>query len=89
MKRVVLLFVITLLALTAAPFSALAVEKMDKDELKEMLGSPDLVLYDVRRGQDWDASEFKIEGAKRLAGEDVAAATQEVGKEKTLVFYCA
>ena len=65
------------------------VARIDKDELKAMLGSPDLVVVDVRTGTDWNSSEFKIKGAVR---EDPGQATTWMNnypKEKTLVFYCA
>ena len=38
---------------------------MTKDELKAMLGNPDLVIFDVRLGSDYFASDTKIKGAKR------------------------
>jgi hypothetical protein len=65
------------------------VPRITKEELKEMLGSPDLVIIDDRTGRDWNASEFKIKGAVR---EDSAKADEWAGKypkDKTLVFYCA
>jgi rhodanese-related sulfurtransferase len=37
---------------------------MTKDELKAMLG-PDLVIFDVRLGSDYFASDIKIKGAER------------------------
>lgn len=63
--------------------------RMTKDELKGRLGSPELVVIDVRRAQDWDDSSRKIAGAVR---EDPDAPQKWAGKystAKTLVLYCA
>jgi rhodanese-related sulfurtransferase len=38
---------------------------MTKDELKAMLGTPELVILDVRLGSDYFASDIKIKGAER------------------------
>ena len=65
------------------------VPRMTKEELKGMLGSSDLVLVDVRRGKDWDASEFKIKGAVRKDPNGLDKWKGELSKEKTIVLYCA
>lgn len=41
-----------------------AIERLtpDAEEIKPMLDNPDVVILDVRRGQDWTSSEFKIQG---------------------------
>ena len=39
--------------------------RMTKDELKAMLGNPDLTIIDVRYGKDWTGSDMKITGAVR------------------------
>ena len=36
-----------------------AVAKMTKEELRAKLGSPDVVIVDMRLGKDWKASEEK------------------------------
>src|SRR5882672_6118255 len=43
-----------------------AVAKMTKEELRAKLDSPDVVIVDMRKGQDWKASEEKIKGAVRV-----------------------
>jgi predicted sulfurtransferase len=65
------------------------VPRMTKEALKAMAGNPDLVLLDVRRGKDWDASEFKIKGAVREDPEKFDAWKSKLPKEKTIVLYCA
>lgn len=41
------------------------VPMMTKDELRAMLGNPDLVILDVRLGSDYFASDIKIKSALR------------------------
>jgi rhodanese-related sulfurtransferase len=63
--------------------------RMTKDELKAMLGSPDLVIIDVRYGKDWTESDVKIKGAVREDPEAFDSWAKKYPKDKTLVFYCA
>lgn len=88
MKRIVSLLLFILLAGPSTVFSA-GVGVMDKDELKAIIDSPELVLLDVRTGKDWSSSEFKIKGAVRLGGGGVDKAIKSYGKDKTIVLYCA
>jgi hypothetical protein len=78
-------------AIFAAPASAYMdhVPRMDKEALKAMLDSPDLVLLDIRGGQDWAASEIKIKGAQRRDPRDFNAWKDQLPRDKTLVLYCA
>ena len=70
--KTVLTVVLTLLLGVAPVALASDVALMEKDELKDMLGSADLVVLDVRAGRDWSSSEFKIAGATREDPGDVA-----------------
>jgi len=67
------------------------VPMITKDELKAMLGKPDLVLVDVRLGRDFIFSDLKIKGAERPP--DMSHPTPNTFKviepDKTIVFYCA
>lgn len=92
MKRerltILIFFLITLLACSALPLSA-QVPRMGKEELKAMLGKPDLIVFDVRTGSDWSGSDLKIKGAVREDPEDVGSWAKKYSKDKTLVLYCA
>lgn len=66
-----------------------AVEKITKEELRAKLGSPDVVIVDVRLGRDWKASEEKITGAIRVDPAAVESLAATYPKDKTLVLYCA
>jgi len=89
MKKMFFIVLAFLLILPAYSVFAASVKTIDKDELKAMLDSGDIVVLDVRRGRDWSSSEFKITGAQRLAEDEIAQAIAEMPKEKKLVFYCA
>jgi len=65
------------------------VPRMTKDELKAMLGNPDLVIIDVRAKNDWTDGDSKIKGAIREDPESVKSWAAKYSKDKTFVLYCA
>ena len=87
MNKMLLLAI--LFVLTVSPVVAGDVKLMDKDELKGLLGSRELVVLDVRAGRDWSASEFKIRGAVRADGADFGNWSKSYPKDARLVLYCA
>ena len=93
MRKVILLMAIAMvfavLAFFATPAAAQDVKRMTIEELKGMLGTPDLVIVDVRRDGDWKSSKVKIKGAVREDQDKVDAWMSKYPKDKTLVFYCA
>lgn len=88
MKKLVAVFLFVLLACSTSVFAG-DVKTINKDELKDMLGSSELVVLDVRTGKDWSSSEFKIKGAVRISSKDVGSVAGQYSKDKTLVLYCA
>jgi rhodanese-related sulfurtransferase len=64
------------------------VPRMAADELKARLGSPSLVLLDVRIPSDWEGSDMKIAGALREDPGKTEVWAGKYSKEKTLVLYC-
>ncbi|GAB6193722.1 hypothetical protein JCM39068_34730 [Desulfocastanea catecholica] len=86
MKKTLLFLVILLVATT--PLFAASVQKMDKDKLKSLLGSENLVILDVRQGRDWSTSAFKIKDALRVDDGDLSVA-KAYPKDNTFVLYCA
>jgi rhodanese-related sulfurtransferase len=65
------------------------IPRITKDELKAKLGSPDLVLIDVRTESDWEKSDEKITGALRMDPENVDTWVGTLPKDKEIVLYCA
>ena len=81
--------VFALAALFAMPAAAQEAKRMTIEELKGMLGNPNLVLIDVRQDSDYKLSKVKIKGAVREVPEKVDTWLSKYPKDKTLVFYCA
>lgn len=65
------------------------VPRMTREELKGMLGSPNLVIIDVRANVDWLGSPLQIKGAVREDPKKVNSWMDKYPKDKTLVFYCS
>ncbi len=65
------------------------VPRMTKDELKAMLGNPDLVILDVRAQSDWKGTDSKVQGAIREDPDSVKSWAEKYPKDKTIVLYCA
>jgi len=85
---ILILIVLTIGLFTTLTLSA-DVPMMTKDELKAMLGNPDLVIFDVRLGSDYFSSDLKIKGAVRPIGRCVGDAALSYPKGKTFVLYCS
>jgi hypothetical protein len=65
------------------------IPRMTKEELKPLLGNPDVAVIDVRLGGDWAESDLKIKGAVRENPRDIDSWADKYSKNQTLVFYCA
>jgi len=63
--------------------------KITKEEVQGMLGTPDVIVIDVRASGDWDGSASKIKGAVREDPRNVTSWMDKYSRDKTLVFYCA
>ena len=94
MKQIHSMFLATLrillfVGLFANVVIAADVSRMTKEELKSMLGNPDVIILDVRSGTDWRASESKIKGAIREESYQARSWADKYDKGKTYVLYCA
>ncbi len=65
------------------------VSRMTKEQLRLMIGNPDLRIIDVRSNVDWAGSRLKIKGAFRENPREVRSWMSKYSRDKTLVFYCA
>ncbi len=59
------------------------------DKLKAIIGSPGVIIIDVRSPEDWQSSTRKIPGAIREDPHQARSWMFTYGKDRTLVFYCA
>lgn len=85
----VFIMAVALVGLLAMPSLAQDVKKMSIEELKGMLGNPEVMILDVRSSADWKLSKVKIKGAVREDPEKADTWISKYPKDKTLVFYCA
>jgi hypothetical protein len=65
------------------------VKLITKDELKASLGSPGLVIIDVRIPKNWNESDQKIKGAVREEPGQLDELVKKYNKTNDIVFYCA
>ena len=63
--------------------------RVDKETLKGWLADPQVVIVDVRAGNDWEDSKTKIKGAVRQDPKGVQTWAASLPKEKKIVLYCA
>jgi len=69
--------------------SEIKVPRITKEEVKSMLGSPDVIILDIRSAQSWKESEWKIKGAIREDGEgETSAWMAKYPKDRTSILYC-
>ena len=93
-RRAVTIVSLTLGWLTAVFLSQLAwgaeVPRMTKEELKPLLGNPDVIVLDVRVGASWSASKYRIPGAVREDPRaEIKAWAEKYPKDKKIVLYCS
>ena len=77
------------LAGAASVWAADDVPRISINDLKALLGDPQVVIIDVRQARDWQSSEYKIQGAIRQEPSEFDTWADEYPKNKTLVLYCA
>ena len=66
------------------------VPRMTKEEMKPMLGNPEVIILDVRSGWDWNGSKAKIQGAVREDPNQKAKTwAGKYSPDKTMILYCA
>jgi hypothetical protein len=62
--------------------------RMAKEELKTLLGNPEVIVVDVRIADQWKKSDWKIKGAVREdPKKDLRTWMSKYPKDKTMVFY--
>jgi rhodanese-related sulfurtransferase len=84
----VVIMLTALLCATSFVASAAAVPRISIDELNMRLGESDLVILDVRSGQDWSQSDKQIVGSVRVNPGAVNQWAGNYPKDKVIVLYC-
>ena len=65
------------------------VPRMTKEDLKPLVGDPNVIVIDVRSMGDWQKDTLMIKGAVREDPVDMASWMDKYPKDKTLVLYCS
>lgn len=86
---IAILFILPMVGGWATFLQSGDVPRMTKEELKALMGNPDIIIVDVRYGKDWTDSDSKIQGAVREDPGAIQSWANKYSKDKTLVFYCA
>jgi hypothetical protein len=86
-----MVMVFMLLVIWVVMAVAVEIPRISKEELKSMLGNPDVVVIDVRAIQDHKMSVKQIKGSVREdpGPSQVKSWANKYSKEKTIVLYCA
>lgn len=65
------------------------VPRITKEQLREMLGKPDVVVIDARPMEQWKYTDQVIPGTTHEDPASVPEWAQKYAKNKTTVIYCA
>jgi len=65
------------------------VPRISKEQVKSMLGNPNVIIPGVRKAKDWNLSNQKIKGAMRKHPTDTKSWASKYAKDKTIITYCA
>ncbi len=92
-KRITYGMITILITLSMGGSMAGASEKVPRmiiEQLKDLVGKPEVIILDVRSKSDWDKAQTKILGAIREDPNKPAKSwAEKYGKDKTIVLYCA
>ena len=94
-KGIIAVVVAVLISLSAVgvmarPTTTKEVPRISKEDLKAMLGKPDVIILDVRVQDQWEVADQRIPGAiHENPAQDATAWMNKYPKDKTIVLYCA
>ncbi len=86
-----LLFCSALLLFLMLPASVHAddVPRIDREELRDLVGNADNVILDARLVKEWRKSDGKIPGAVRVDPHDVSSWAGQYAKDQRIIVYCS
>jgi len=84
---IIVAFMLSICVAVAAEQPSTDVPRVTQEQLKSMLGEPDLILLDVRLEEQWKISASKIPGAVHENQAAVASWADKYPKDKTIVTY--
>jgi len=71
------------------PSNAADAQRISKDELRDMLDNPDLVIIDVRTEREWKKADLKIKGAAWEDADEFRSWADKYPKDKIIALYCS
>ena len=89
MKNVLFGSILILMGLLSSVAFSREPPRISKEELKTMLGNPNVIILDVRIDDEWEASGKKIQGATWKDAEKIGLWLNQYPQDKILVFYCS
>jgi gas vesicle protein len=81
--------VVFLAAGLIAQSAAADFRKISKEELRDMLDNPELVIIDVRTDKEWKKADLKIKGAAWEDADEVKTWAVRYPKDRTIALYCS
>lgn len=81
------LMLVAMSGYTAPPASVEQVPRLTKEQVKDMLGKPDVVMVDVRYIKQYEQSDKKLPGAVFVDPERFDEFVKNYPKDKTYVLY--
>ena len=87
MKVFIVALSVAMMGVFAAATIASEVTRISVEELKAMLGNPDVIILDVDREGNWEDRDRKIPGAVRENPKEIESWSHKYPKDKTLILY--
>jgi hypothetical protein len=81
------LLLVTLTGYSAPPTSVEQVPRLTKEQVRDMLGKPDVVIVDIRFIKQYEQSDRKLPGAVFMQPENFEEFVKNNPKDKTYVLY--
>lgn len=83
--------VIVLILVSVIPARAEEIEeipRLSKEEVRDLMGKPGVVLIDVRYDKSWKKSDTKIAGSVRENPNEIGSWTGKYAKDTKIILYC-
>jgi rhodanese-related sulfurtransferase len=87
MKVFIVALSVAMMGVFAVATIASEVTRISVEELKAMLGNPDVIILDVDRKGNWEDRDRKILGAVRENPKEIESWMNRYPKDKTLILY--
>lgn len=64
------------------------IRRMPKEEVKALIGQPNVTVIDVRYDKNWKKSDMKIAGAVREHPNEIGSWVGKYAKGRMIILYC-